>query len=652
MEVQEGISHVTAEAVSTSSGKKEGGMTSEMVLELPQCSEVPVLSRKKSALYKSKRRRKMLHTISGIRTFATLWIVLGHFQDTNFRYNRDTTFLLVLSRGFIAVGIYIVLSGFMTHYAYQNRHYSSWQSWCAFYLRRVARVVFTYEASCLLGLCDPLFTRHDALATLYPLPVASTCLLIQSWFELPWREEFARDFPNSPNPGGWTISTLLFAWLLYPLLNAFMHQFNRITKNAIWAKFLLAIVFYALSMFPCVWFYIQQDGIISNQQFEFIYKYPPLRIGDFMLGVIVAELVNDPRVTSWKRTWAFLPDILVLAFSLFVSLCAIEKSSLDSLPDGVEQPLIRENGETFLISGLSPMIAVLLLGYGINSGRSDLGFSITSLLEHRAIEGIGVFSFTVYCFQFTIFFMFEEWQHKNTGIDAIAIIPHLGTVSVPAKLIAGYLMPYLLFLFCFAGAWTLWIEQPVAQRIAMFSKQHLDTPSSQHKPCVEEDRKVLSSVEHNTNELPSHPCSAFSTSNTCVPNMIHSGKFGEQAFGASPSNNITTLHAPQVFISINPSSSVQNASCTNREIQETAVDTLSQCSIPSAKFENTVEESTIFEDSKTYERNSDGFDSFFSSRRSSCNQRNGSATSIASIDNSYIQAFGDFDEDDTILHES
>ena len=69
-------------------------------------------------------KRKTIASVSGIRTLATIWIVLGHFQDTAFRYHRDEQFLMVLNRGYIPVGMYIVLSGFITHYAYQNKQVS------------------------------------------------------------------------------------------------------------------------------------------------------------------------------------------------------------------------------------------------------------------------------------------------------------------------------------------------------------------------------------------------------------------------------------------------------------------------------------------------------------------------------------------------
>jgi len=420
--------------------------------------------------------KKHLKTIAGIRTFATLWIVLGHFQDTAFRYDGDETFLLVLNRGYVGVAIYIVLSGFITHYAYKDRTYDNWQAWASFYLRRVGRVVFTYEASCILGLLDPLFTRHEALASEYPLQAISNCLLIQSWFEFPNVEGFSRDWPNSPNPGGWTISTLLMAWLVYPFLNKFMRMYASVTNNSIAAKAFLGVLLYLVVMFPFGVIFASHGGVITNQEFEFLYKFPPLRLFDFWIGMVAAEFVGDVRVNE-SCFWKIAPDLVAIGFILFVSLVTLEDTDFSSVPEGVEQPLIRENLEAVLISGLSPFIAFMLLGYSINSGRGDIKFSMTGLFEHPVCESLGGFSFAIYCFQFTIFFMFEQWQFNNTGINALAFVPEVNAfLEVPARLVSGYLMPFLVVLVCFSAWWTLWLERPFAAKLAEFCKGNLDPP--------------------------------------------------------------------------------------------------------------------------------------------------------------------------------
>jgi len=104
--------------------------------------------------------RRTLDAVSGIRMFATLWIVLGHFQETSFLSYQDTTFLLVLNRGFVGVAVYIVLSGFITHYAYRNKEFFKDSAIGKFYVKRFGRVCFTYFVSLLLGVLDTLWVSR------------------------------------------------------------------------------------------------------------------------------------------------------------------------------------------------------------------------------------------------------------------------------------------------------------------------------------------------------------------------------------------------------------------------------------------------------------------------------------------------------------
>ena len=113
--------------------------------------------------------------LSGMRTLATAWselslslppflhahilsrlsyypcgggaVVLGHFAAEP--RGLTTRFL---SRGQVAVSLYIVLSGFVTHLAYHSKFFTTFSSTYNFYLRRFARIWLTYYFSCILGI--------------------------------------------------------------------------------------------------------------------------------------------------------------------------------------------------------------------------------------------------------------------------------------------------------------------------------------------------------------------------------------------------------------------------------------------------------------------------------------------------------------------
>jgi len=400
-------------------------------------------------------RRRNLRALSGLRTLATLWIVLGHFQQTAFAFSSDT-FVLVLGRGFIPVAMYIALSGFVTHFAYQKKCYNNLNEIVTFFFRRMARVLFTYFASVLLGLFDPLFTRHKANASEYPEQAVATVFLVQSWFELPKNYDWQRSVPSQPNPGGWTISTLVFAWLLYPILNTGMKMFNRATGDKVLHKLALATLAYIFAMLPCFIIFIDGGGTMNNGEFELLYKFPPLRLADFFFGVVLSELVENDVVNSFENLWRWLPDFATLAFSLIVLLVDLNGTS----------PVARINAEAFFISGLVPLLGVMLLGFSINSGK-PIKWSLSALLEHPVFIELGNWSFAVYCFQFTFFFMFEQWQFSQTGLDELE--------DGEMKLVAPFLLPYLLTLYVFSAVWTEVLEKRFAKHVKTFTSKRFQT---------------------------------------------------------------------------------------------------------------------------------------------------------------------------------
>jgi len=407
-----------------------------------------------------KPKRRNLKALSGLRTLATLWIVLGHFQMTAEICNSDV-FLLVLGRGFIPVCMYILLSGFVTHYAYQSKAFGTMNQCLEFYIRRLARVLFTYYVSVICGMLDPLFTNHvGTTADNYALQVAAAFFLLQSWLEVPqMQDQFSRANPIQPNPGGWTISTLLPLWLLYPVLNRSLRKFGKRTRHSLKKKLLLCVGLYIVAMTPCIIIYSVQYGTMSNAQFELLYKFPPFRLAEFAMAMVCAELVEDPKVNKhWS--WTYIPDAACLLFALLVSLVNLNG----------HLPVQRIDSESFFISGLSPLLALILLGFSINSGKVR-HFSVSCALESPVLIELGNWSFPIYCFQFFFFFMFEKFQQTQCGNDFFVT-----TSELDHKLSAPFLLPYLLSLYCFSAVWTNSLETQFAKFVKLATAKRFSKP--------------------------------------------------------------------------------------------------------------------------------------------------------------------------------
>ena len=88
-----------------------------------------------------------------------------------------------------------------------------------FYQNRLARILPVYYVSFLVALIlIPLgYTQYSSEdPTFHPVNVATSLLLIQTWIM----------FPLSPNVPAWTVSTLIFFYIVYPKLLVFAQKWS------------------------------------------------------------------------------------------------------------------------------------------------------------------------------------------------------------------------------------------------------------------------------------------------------------------------------------------------------------------------------------------------------------------------------------------
>ena len=77
----------------------------------------------------------------------------------------------------MAVSLYIVLSGFVTHLAYRSKSFATCTDTYKFYLRRFGRIWLTYYFSCVLGVSRQVLFHELLPLKDYVLPL----LLLDAW---------------------------------------------------------------------------------------------------------------------------------------------------------------------------------------------------------------------------------------------------------------------------------------------------------------------------------------------------------------------------------------------------------------------------------------------------------------------------------------
>ncbi|HEY6376202.1 MAG TPA: acyltransferase [Edaphobacter sp.] len=159
----------------------------------------------------SKDNQRQFSSLETLRFFASLMIVAFHY--TYYIFRRD------LFKGYLAVDLFFVLSGFVITVAYQNRIESA-RLYGTFIKKRIARLYPLHMLTLLLYLIIALAAVHGMLrvenSSKYNLhEFFANLTLTHAW-------GFAHGF--SFNTVSWSISAEFAAYLLFPLILWLMNR--------------------------------------------------------------------------------------------------------------------------------------------------------------------------------------------------------------------------------------------------------------------------------------------------------------------------------------------------------------------------------------------------------------------------------------------
>jgi peptidoglycan/LPS O-acetylase OafA/YrhL len=198
-----------------------------------------------------------LNALTGIRGIAAWMVVLYHIRKSLDQLLPDWI-LLVFSKGYLAVDLFFMLSGFVLWYNYAaHMRDRSWATAGQFLWRRIARIwpLHLFVLSGFVALACVL-TAIGGNTRSYPftdLPLHAA--LIQGWgwtYALTW---------NHP---AWSISTEMAAYLLFPLVGSlpFWQRLSGAVLVGLAGALLMAIhLLYASKGYPILDIDISRQGL-------------------------------------------------------------------------------------------------------------------------------------------------------------------------------------------------------------------------------------------------------------------------------------------------------------------------------------------------------------------------------------------------------
>ena len=246
-----------------------------------------------------RARAATLPSLTGLRFFAALLVFFFHtslsnspippndpinpFADPGIAHAYAKTFL---NTGYIGVSFFFVLSGFVLTWSARPG-----QSVRAFWRRRMTKIFTNHLVVFTASLV--LFAGATITSVGQWLP---NLLLVHTFFPQP-------GINLSMNPPSWSLGSELLFYLLFPLL---IGPVRRIRDGALWGW--AAAMAAGTVVVQLISTYLVPDTPksaitpISDMQFWFGYLFPPGRLFEFVLGVLLARIVLAGRWPRWMGT--------------------------------------------------------------------------------------------------------------------------------------------------------------------------------------------------------------------------------------------------------------------------------------------------------------------------------------------------------------
>jgi peptidoglycan/LPS O-acetylase OafA/YrhL len=356
-----------------------------------------------------------IRALTGLRFIAAISVVIAHATDHVLRYDPPDMISLWLPRmsGF-GMSLFFVLSGFVIHYNYRYLVTERGLAGLgAFLWARFARL---YPLFLLMLVLDVLLGRKlmDFLTgntagfidVLRSLPYY--LLFVQSWIYVPFADNSLIYVTGGNIALTWSISTEWFFYMAYPVIATLVLRIRRpafilgamLAWSLLWGS--LAFNFWANTSGIDAWAtarYGPIAAVASGYQDSFIrwllYFSPYLRIGEFILGCLTAQLFLQLRDRAVPA-----PEQAIGRLLLWAGIASVPLIIFLSYASDYRLSLLFNLSTNY---ALAPSVALILFG----AARYENG--VSRFLRNRFIVALGEASYSIYLIHFLILLLISGY---------------------------------------------------------------------------------------------------------------------------------------------------------------------------------------------------------------------------------------------------
>lgn len=231
-----------------------------------------------------------LPSLTGLRFVAAFLVFCFHISISGLLAPSSTQHAFARTAGAGAVGVsfFFVLSGFVLTWSARQGDTAR-----AFWRRRAAKIYPNYVVAFVISVVGLYATGH-AVGFLVG---AANLGLVQAW----WPDPGVYFGANSVS---WSLACEAFFYALFPAL---LPVLNRIRPERLWASATACVT--AVFAVPLV-----ATLLPAERHYWFVYIFPPVRLLEFVLGMLMAIIVKSgrwPRVPVWS-----VGALLVVAYAV------------------------------------------------------------------------------------------------------------------------------------------------------------------------------------------------------------------------------------------------------------------------------------------------------------------------------------------------
>ncbi len=339
-----------------------------------------------------------LPSLTGLRFAAAFLVFCVHVSISGALgpSQAQRAFHRAVGAGAVGVSFFFVLSGFVMTWSARPTDTAA-----RFWRRRAVKIYPNYLVALVFTLVSLAVTAHAAGVSV----VVPNVLLVQSW----WWDPGVHFGANSVS---WSLACEAFFYLLFPWL---LPRLVRIRPERLWAAAASCAV--AVFCVPAV-----AAALPADRRYWFVYVFPPVRLLEFVLGIVMALIVRAgrlPRLPVWP-----VAGLLVLAYAV--------------------TPYFPADAETSAVTLVPFALLIAVVAAADTAGRGRFWRSRTAVW-------LGEISFAFYL------------VHQTVVLDLMKALDAQNSSPAPA---AAFTLAALALSVALAAAMHRWLETPLMRRFS------------------------------------------------------------------------------------------------------------------------------------------------------------------------------------------